>query len=147
NKNLKLKSGRTGGLLLIAILIGMGMYFYFKYSNLKDRGKFTNGIAEGWSQPAGPGKAGIIHIDYSYDVSGVKDRENRTYSSDVLPYDVWNREFIGRPILVYYDSLNPKNSTAIIVPQDFRRYGLPCPDSLKWVTDPRYQLTGPPRKN
>jgi hypothetical protein len=147
NNRVKFKSGRTGGLLLISILVGMIVYFYFKHTNLKERGKFTIGIAERWRRPGGPGKTGIINIYYSFYMNGEKITGNAGYDDNLLPKDVWMREFIGHPILVNYDSLNPKNNDALILPLDYRRYGLPCPDSLKWVTDPRYKQTGPPRKN
>jgi hypothetical protein len=143
----KLNSGQLIGLILISFFVGIIIYFFFNYKNLKERGKFTNGIAERWKQPGGPGKGGTHNVYYSFSVEGKRFSGYVGYGTDLLPADVWTREFMGRPITVFYDSLNPKNNDALIVPLDFRRYGLPCPDSLKWVTDPRYKLTGPPRKN
>ena len=43
------------------------------------------------------------------------------------------KKFIGKYFPVIYDSTNPYNSYMLIDSEDFKKYGVPFPDSLDWV--------------
>jgi hypothetical protein len=45
-----------------------------------------------------------------------------------------NEKFVGKTFTVLYEIGDPENNEILISPNDFKRFQLPFPDTLEWVT-------------
>ena len=68
-------------------------------------------------------------IDYEFFVEGVK----RAGSLSSSRYESIKNELIGKSFPVIFKSDDPSFSEILVFPEDFERYKLSFPDSLRWV--------------
>lgn len=91
--------------------------------------EYSNAMITGFLND-GKGQAGSIV--YNYEIMGIAYQESRG-SMNIFSNKEIAKQFEGKYFPIVYDSLNPKNSTLLLIPSDFAAYNLIFPDSLKWV--------------
>jgi hypothetical protein len=119
---------RLSVISIVFFIIGLLGYFKEKKdtASLIANMRFTSGYITKYS-PEGPKTAGDFYFQFS-----VNDQ--------IISYEqianVWpdkGESFVGKQFPVIYDSQNPKNCSLLIFPEQFEKYNLQFPDSLKWV--------------
>jgi hypothetical protein len=118
-----------GFLSLFALLIVVGIHRRNSLDN-----SHNLGVAIPYSYSAnGRGNAGSLNIDYSYKLNDKEYKATLAITTfELSAYDC-NNYFIGTSFPVVYSPSNPSNSILLIRPKDFKRFGVPFPDSLRWV--------------
>lgn len=78
------------------------------------------------------GRSDMLLISFNFNADGKIYKSSSTYSGKTIPleniHSLTHRHF---PVMYY--PLFPKINTLLLLPIDFEQYGLPYPDSLKWV--------------
>lgn len=81
----------------------------------------------------GRGNAGGLNIEYAFNLNAKKYKATLALTTYELSAYNCKNYFIGTSFPVVYDPSNPSNSLLLIRPKDFKRFGIPFPDSLNWV--------------
>jgi hypothetical protein len=118
--------------LFIVFVIGYVVYALVAKHNLEKDHNLT--VANTYDCSAnGRGNAGGLYIEYTYKIDGRQYKETAALSTSELSLDDCKEYFIGKDLPLVYLPSNPSNSSLLIRPIDFKRFGYPFPDSLKWV--------------
>jgi hypothetical protein len=124
---------KVGGLLLILIIGGSIIYGLIYGESFKKHRISTIGTVIKWKGGGASGQAGVIFIVYNYTVNKKVYQGTKSYAADIFSKDEWEKFFVGKQILVQYDSTNIFVVDALIMPGDYKSYNLKYPDSLRWV--------------
>lgn len=114
--------------VIILPLLVMAIAFVLsrnEYENIKNNAAYTSGLVTETKYQ----KGGLYKVHYQFQVG------NETYKdSDLIDGCAeLSNQVEGKRFSVVYNSLNPNQSTILITEEDFKRFGLPFPDSLIWV--------------
>lgn len=128
----KLHRNNLLALLLIALCIVGIFWGYLRHKALTKNHKI--GVARITSfSSGGTGNAGGIWIDYLLTLNEKEYKGSSLYSlSDFSVPDI-KKYFLHKTFPAVYNQDNPKISSIMITPKDFKRYGYSFPDSLNWV--------------
>lgn len=96
-----------------------------EYKDTKNNAVYTSGLVTKTKYQ----KGGSYEVYYQFQVG------NETYKdSDLIDgCSELSNQVEGKIFCVVYNSLNPNQSAILITKEDFKRFGLPFPDSLIWV--------------
>jgi hypothetical protein len=75
---------------------------------------------------------GGYDLTYKYTV-GNKNYKN--FASTTIYKCRFDNTFKGKYFPVLYSEKNPQKSFMLLIPQDYKNWGYPFPDSLNWVKD------------
>lgn len=121
------RDGKIAILILIAILLGLGIYSNVRENSLKHNKAFGNAIVY---EIVTGGKSGpLARFGFVYDGKVYKS----TYSIPELKFKTDKNKLLGKWFPVVYDTINPDNNRLIMTMSDFQNYQLKFPDSLNWV--------------
>ncbi len=119
-------------------VIGIGLLLFLAYivivsyqqaSELQESHKTTVGVIKFLGKNAG---GASVSPEYEYYVDG--NQYYGFFSKKAICEDVAlgdRKRLVGKSITVIYDPNNIENSTALLSPQDYVRYGVSIPDSLR----------------
>lgn len=120
------------GVILVVICVFVAIRGIVRQNILKEDNKFGQGKIVNFIS-GGRGNAGGIWIDFVLVVDGRKFKG----SSRMNDYNISDADFrsniLGKNFPVLYNPNNPGNSSILITPKDFSRFGCVFPDSLNWV--------------
>jgi hypothetical protein len=102
--------------------------------NLLNNQRFSAGIVTGFLA-GGRGSAGVMSINFKFVVKGQYYNGSSGYSDMNLSSANFDSIFKGKTFPVIYDGSNPHNADILITPTFFKHFGVPFPDSLKWVLE------------
>ncbi|MFT3682280.1 MAG: hypothetical protein QM791_18550 [Ferruginibacter sp.] len=121
---IEILKGRRKTLVTIVILVAVVfIYHNLLWLDLKCNGVITTGLLKATSYHS---KSSLIDFEYSYEHNG--EVCNSSFSSPQKDYSI----LIGKSFPVLVSSLT-KKSTMLIIPNHFKKFNIPFPDSLKWV--------------
>lgn len=120
---MKIKSTDIGALIIVGLLIGVFLLFRNDAdSNLKKYGQVINGKTLNWA-------VGSKSFDLKYEF---KYAGNVIVSSNAIEKIRGLSIFEGKYFPVIYEN-GYGLSQILIDPDEFKKYNVPFPDSLKWV--------------
>lgn len=117
---------------VILFTIGIVIYALWSKNKLQENhtvitGKIIN------CQNGSRGNGGSLFFDYSISIANKNYNASSSYWTNELSFFAAEKYFVGKTFPVAYNPSKPSESSILITPKDFSRYGYPFPDSLKWV--------------
>jgi hypothetical protein len=101
-----------------------------KSNSLEHDGRITTAIVRSANLLAKSGNS--IALTYTYNVAGTEIRSESVIDGIFL--GDFEDNFLYKSFPVIFHPNDPVRSEILITPDRFKRYDLPFPDSLKWVT-------------
>lgn len=117
---------------VIIIIISIFIYISGKESgdnyrsNILKNPSLTSGTVTGVDLKGRLGNFIEYHFSYGGNLYSSDGNAHKEYAS--LRNFIINKKF---PVV--FDSVNPNYNMILILPEDFKNYNIPFPDSLKWV--------------
>lgn len=126
NNKTKTRLFYSGVLLFILMFIGFARWN--RYLLQTDRLQ-TSGVVYNIRRT---GRANMVRIAYRYTVNNSTYKSTTIYSEKKLSRENWGA-LINKSFPVVYHRKMKFLSVMLISPEDFQEFGVPFPDSLKWV--------------
>lgn len=131
---MQIKETIKNPIVSFAIIIIISFFIYINAkksgdnyrSNILKNPSVTSGTVTGVDLKGRLGNFIEYHFSYDGNFFSSDGNAHKEYSS--LRNFIINKNF---PVV--FDSLNPNYNMILILPEDFKSYNIPFPDSLKWV--------------
>lgn len=129
--NLQQRNSMLGVVLLIFCAAG-AIWGVVRQNGLKSDHKIGVGRTTNY-KAGGRGNAGGIWIDFEFTVGDKKYKGSSSYQTTEISGQDLRDHILDKNFPVVYSPSNPSNSSILIIPKDFDRFGYSFPDTLRWV--------------
>jgi len=124
---------------VIAILLIICCTFYLvsekNKKSLRDKILIKQNISTGIIVKYTHGYKSIAKYEYRFQFNGKDYYSNSSSSSFVDNYVTIGNTVVNKSFPVIFNTEDPDLSKLLIVPDDFKEYNIPFPDSLNWVKE------------
>ena len=134
------KNKYTGLIAFVILIIGFGLCYYFSERNnnklkteiIKDA-VLTSGIVSAYLHDY----KGISEYEYYFSTNEnmANYYSKSSSSSSFVTYAKIGKKVLNKSFPVIYNKSLPQYNKILIIPDDFKEYNIPFPDSLNWVKE------------